>query len=436
MTLIRCETEVKWTPNEESDAPLPLSSKHRQQLLQLEQAISSSPDPQATLYKVAEANQMEPQELVNLLNKNRQELEMAQGGGGKGFGVKNPLSIVSGYLVQVASRNPKAFALGLLMLLIVCYLSIEIPRTGVILSSRGSLFSRGRTTFLKPPSSYVQRILESPSVVDQGTKWKTKEAMKALNSVKLDDGLSGKTLKTDSSMSIRQSITFQTRILPDFVDSSLSDDEEQFTEEVLGLCMDSAHQLVEGRRLTDLATGNVRFVASENSRRNGMLVVHRMGDWGRYGLLPLKIVGEELSDNLVSMTLATLNGAHWDGQLLVSVGRSGNSVTIKVGIVVPKTGRKVKRKVATAIVEALSESLSSSIQTSVKLQLARRSQSTRFQGSAEKRAQTRRRTRHTKEAEIEEMAADRRRRWQRQNPNAGHYRPSGDRMRSPNNAVY
>jgi hypothetical protein len=34
------------------------------------------------------------------------------------------------------------------------------------------------------------------------------------------------------------------------------------------------------------------------------------------------------------------------------------------------------------------------------------------------------------------MAADRRRRWQRQNPNSGHYRPSGDRMRSPNNAVY
>jgi hypothetical protein len=31
------------------------------------------------------------------------------------------------------------------------------------------------------------------------------------------------------------------------------------------------------------------------------------------------------------------------------------------------------------------------------------------------------------------MAKDRRRKWQRQNPDAGRYRPSGDRMKSPNN---
>jgi hypothetical protein len=32
------------------------------------------------------------------------------------------------------------------------------------------------------------------------------------------------------------------------------------------------------------------------------------------------------------------------------------------------------------------------------------------------------------------MSVDRRRRWQRQNPDAGRYRPSGDRMRSPRTA--
>ena len=37
------------------------------------------------------------------------------------------------------------------------------------------------------------------------------------------------------------------------------------------------------------------------------------------------------------------------------------------------------------------------------------------------------------ERKMEEMAEDRRRRWQRSNPDAGRYRPSGDRMRSPNN---
>jgi hypothetical protein len=31
------------------------------------------------------------------------------------------------------------------------------------------------------------------------------------------------------------------------------------------------------------------------------------------------------------------------------------------------------------------------------------------------------------------MAEDRRRRWQRGNPDAGRWRPSGDRMKSPNN---
>ena len=78
------EMEATWTPNEsdqESGGPLPLSMNQRQELLKLEQAIRSSPDPQATLLKVAEANQMDPNDLVNLLNRNRQDMQGAGGGG-------------------------------------------------------------------------------------------------------------------------------------------------------------------------------------------------------------------------------------------------------------------------------------------------------------------------------------------------------------------
>ena len=53
-------TEITYTPNEQdgtdNSGPLPLSQAQRDQLTQLEQAIVQSPDPQATLLKVAQSN--------------------------------------------------------------------------------------------------------------------------------------------------------------------------------------------------------------------------------------------------------------------------------------------------------------------------------------------------------------------------------------------
>ena len=54
--------EATWTPNEEDGGPLPLSKKQRMELAQLDQAISNSPDPEATLRQVASSNGMDPQE--------------------------------------------------------------------------------------------------------------------------------------------------------------------------------------------------------------------------------------------------------------------------------------------------------------------------------------------------------------------------------------
>jgi hypothetical protein len=138
------------------------------------------------------------------------------------------------------------------------------------------------------------------------------------------------------------------------------------------------------------------------------------------------------------LVLKTVPGYHWDGEIHVVVSRDDESddVLVQVGLVVPPKGRAISKSVAEAIVTAFVESISTSIRTRTRQNLSRSRQSSSFQRHARDRAGRRRQSRQRKERELEEMAADRRRRWQRQNPNAGHYRPSGDRMRSPNNAVY
>ena len=78
--------EATFTPAEgqgaqDAGGPLPQSQNQRDQLLQLEDAILNSPNPQETLIEVAKANSMQPQDLVDLLQRNRADMEMAAGGG-------------------------------------------------------------------------------------------------------------------------------------------------------------------------------------------------------------------------------------------------------------------------------------------------------------------------------------------------------------------
>ena len=68
--IVHAETEIKWTPNEPDahrqaaaaqsggagSGPLPLSQQQRQQLLQLDQVIATSANPQETLQQAAAAN--------------------------------------------------------------------------------------------------------------------------------------------------------------------------------------------------------------------------------------------------------------------------------------------------------------------------------------------------------------------------------------------
>jgi hypothetical protein len=142
--------------------------------------------------------------------------------------------------------------------------------------------------------------------------------------------------------------------------------------------------------------------------------------------------GSEISDSPVHLVLSTVPGYHWEGQIHVVVSLDGSArVVVDVAIIVPPKGRAVPQSVARTIVAALVESVSTSVQTRTRQSLSRSRQSSSFQQQARSKAGRRRESRQRKERELEEMAADRRRRWQRQNPNA-----SGDRMKSPNNALY
>ena len=193
-----------------------------------------------------------------------------------------------------------------------------------------------------------------------------------------------------------------------------------------------------------------------SSHDTAILVVKELGDWGRYGLLPLQVTHEsesitEDSSRRVELVFSTLKGAHFDGQIHVSViapshneeeddddDDDSSELKVVVRLLVPaQRGAKAPRlAVATDLCAGLSRSIAASLRTRTQQSAARAAQNTRYTGAARRRARERRHTRTLKEREMEEMAADRRRRWQRGNPNAGAYRPSGERMRSPNNAVY
>ena len=96
--------EATFTPAEgqgaqDAGGPLPQSQNQRDQLLQLEDAILNSPNPQETLIEVAKANGMQPQDLVDLLQRNRADMEMAAGGGDR------PEALTLGDLATSDSRD-------------------------------------------------------------------------------------------------------------------------------------------------------------------------------------------------------------------------------------------------------------------------------------------------------------------------------------------
>lgn len=443
-------TDVTWTPNEDREAPLPLSSNQMQQLAQLEEVIMKAPDPEATLNQAAQANNMDPMDLLDLLERNHKSMEEAgvlPAAGGAPSRERNKWKLMTSLgvvIAQTASKNPRAFSLIITTLLLITYAAISAPRNGLVLSSGRGLISKGPTTVWNPPVQYVDQLLESPRFLNRKASFSSKQAWKVLNPLLDDeDGTVWHKLpkKTKAKAELQQAGSSQVTInLSDFDFQEVSDQDdenEEAAQQLLDLGFEHASTVLSDRQLTEWARSPnwLRLIAQKDSqKRHAVLIVRNMGDWGRYGLLALQVVDQEKDDDdVVSLTFSTLKGSHWDGQIRVQIENTGKNLVIRVHLLVPRKGLKVPRKIAMSIVEGISQSVALSVKNRTKQSLARRGQSSRFQGMAHSRASERRKTRYNKEKELEEMSEDRRRRWQRQNPDAGRYRPSGDRMRSPNN---
>lgn len=171
----QCEAlEATWTPNENegnggNSGPLPLSQNQRQQLLQLEQTISQSPDPEGTLRHIAQQNQMSPEDLVSMLQQNRRDLEHANGAATASMANRasatlprklvNLISALFVMMVRYATMHPKGFSMVFLTVMLLGYGVITAPQTGIVLSGSNSLISNGHTTLFVPPTEYIQKYL-------------------------------------------------------------------------------------------------------------------------------------------------------------------------------------------------------------------------------------------------------------------------------------
>lgn len=456
-------------PEASSSSPI-LSNEQREQLVKIETAILNSPDPKDTLLQVARLNEVHPEQLLTLIEQNRRELDgtltetagmrgqHSVGGAGAVGGVaggggtvvsssqRNVWKLFSSLgiaLMHTAAKHPKLVILLALSVLLTLAVILSAGQTGLVLSSQRGWFSHGPTTLLNPPTTYLQQRMNSPDLSKYGKiSVKSKNAWKdILPEVGEEDGstwldnLDRMRRREGKSSQIQQAATCQLTVSArEFV----LDEDDEALDNVIEVSLDHASDLLSARLLTEFVhpPQSLRLVTRERGgRKHAMLVVNKMGDWNRFGLMPLQVM-QVTDDDELSLTLTTHAGGHWDGQIHVSIGKEGAELKIRCYLVVPKKGRRISKRVALRIVEGLSQSMAASIRTRTKQSLARRGQSSRFSMKAKERAGQRRRSRYEQEVALEEMAEDRRRRWQRDNPNAGHYRPSGDRMKSPLNAVY
>lgn len=116
---------------------------------------------------------------------------------------------------------------------------------------------------------------------------------------------------------------------------------------------DAAAEVLSSRRLTEFVepTNLLRFQSSQERRqRLGILVVKNMGNWGRYGLQPLRISQQQEGEQSSSLTFTTLKGGHFDGQLSIKAEQTKkDTLSIQVSLGVPRKGRKVRLALLTFV---------------------------------------------------------------------------------------
>lgn len=456
-----------------TDGPLPQSQNQRNQLSQLYQQIASSPNPQETLQKVAEGNGMTAQELGDLLMRNERDMQMAAGGsGGMAGGAINSLPrrmirLFSTLVVLVgksASAHPRSSSVISLALIVILYIALSAPRTGVMLSTKPGMFSSGHSTLLPPPSKYLSNYLESDTF--QNMQRKVPKSAKEGSLIQLfrpsteeEQGvfvekLSSKQKKKLSlAVSAKKKVPFEVLLpseeeLEDMYEPNDEEDrqealmelEDKAWEDTMILAFAATENVLSGRRYSEYIPPSSNYLRFYSSPRNSkaVFVMKCLGDLGKFGLQPLHVVKEHQSDFEKSILYSTLCNGHFDGEIEVKVEKAGGfqdeeeerKVVVTVTLLVPAKGRKMKKKLASTFVENLAESIATSAMTEAKKTLSRKRSSASYRGRVNKKASSKRHLAHDTLTKMEEMAAERRRRWQRSNLNAGSYRPSGQMHRN------
>ena len=462
-----------------TDGPLPQSQRQREQLMQLYQQISTSPNPQEMLQKVAEANNMSAEQLGDILMRNVRDMEMASGGGGNG-GMMDSLprkmirllSTLVLMLLRSASAHPRSAMMTTVVFMSILYVLILAPRNGIVISRSRGLFSSGPTTVIAPPISYLQKLVDSPKFEklssSMGSNVKVGSLSRLFESEETTMGeskdgihivsLSKKHKKNFSLIATAtKKIPFEI-LLPSEEELELlhakekekknskhmkSEDlmakvEEDAWAESITLAMQSAQNVIDARRFSEFVSGSsnsLRFYSSQHDHDKAVLVMKKMGDLKRFGIQPLRVAYEEDGEHSKCVSYYTVAGGHFDGEIKVSVQRTddessdGPSVIISVSLLIPKNGRQINKKMASEMLLNIAESITKSTMTSARQTLSRRLQSTIYRGRAMNRASEKRTMAFDNVQKMEEMAAERKRRWARSNPNAGSYRPSGDMHR-------
>lgn len=494
--------EATFTPNPADSpenggaGPLPQSLEQRKQLLELAVAIAQAPDPSSTLAHVAQQNGITAEELGAMLDRNTRDLQesgqleemlkgvqanLAHGGGGRGASGTLPrrlvslfssivLGIVKGAAGQV-TRHPRQSSLVALVMVLTLLTMHNIPKNGLVLSSGTSPFSRGHTTFLNPPMTYLHQHYvdvwargDWDSSLPEPLEIKSKKAKAKKKSI----GGVGMTrsLEFDVSKSQADEVTIETKLdkegfsmvttasqmisLIDVIDVEENEDEEsnrQAELEAMEVMIESVSALFGDRKFSEYTIDKTAlkyksFVLADedaDALEGAVLSMRLLGDFGRYGIQPLCFSYELDEDNEDNSTMVrcvafhTIKGGHFDGELRFAfdTNNEGTGVIISVTLAIPEGGRKPPIRLAESMVESFTASIIRSSQLRIKQAVSRRSQSKQYRARSAAQAKEKRHLRYEQEKLQEEMAAERKRKWKRNNPDAGHYRPSGHRLRSP-----
>jgi hypothetical protein len=432
-------------PNESSEEPsLPLSMKQRQQLKQLEQVIVQSPDPEGTLKKAAESNGLSAQDLAAMIQKNSNDLQENPSLAQPTTIPKASMKIFATFstlIIQKARKNPKSFTLTMVTLFLLLYTTFTIPRTGLHTSNKQGLLSKGPTCWTDPPQRYLQHLVDVNSLAESSFSIKSKKTK--WDDLALEkDGVEIHTLSRKSPLKFAASSRLSLKVDSFIQDEYEGDDDEEETEKemeregILELLYETCANLLSSREFTETPSKklHLRVVSAAESEKMGIIAVPGLGDFGRVGLLYWQATHQMASEKDLKLTLTTLKSrGFFDGQIQLHVQRFRTKIYVTAHLCIPKGGRKIPKKMASTLVQALAESVVNSASQRTKQTLARRSVSRSYKSASNLRAKERRHSRFEREKLTEEMSEDRRRKWQRQNPDAGRYKPSGHRLQSPNN---